>query len=48
MEFLAAERIDEPLAFVEREVAQLALVADDVRRQEHNQVVLLLIGRLAR
>ena len=44
--FLAAQRVDELLAFVEREIAQLALVADDMRSQEDDQIVLLLVARL--
>ena len=43
--FLAAERVDEPLTFVQRQLAQLALVAHDMRRQENDQVVLLLVAR---
>ena len=46
MNFLAADRIDEIMALVKREVAQLPAVANHVRSQEHDQIVFLPIGIL--
>ena len=46
MNFPAPERVHELLAFVEGELAQLALVANYMRSQEDDEVVFLLVGAL--
>ena len=45
MHLAVAQRVNESHTLIERERTQVGLVAHHMRRQEHQQVVLLLIGR---